>query len=228
MTTHITHEEWLNAVKTLPKNHDMRPNEIANVALDLRANAQQPLISAEEARKLGAGKAEYFSAATGWNVCQASCTYEKDFQYCAIKQLEPAQPFSLNATIFIPKRKDADTQAQPEPVDPHAALRAEYAKQIAEGTTGFHLWEASALPNKWTDIGIPDWSLNLQYRCTDISCIVSKDGEPAIRMLRTEAQALQRQTKDTHDWFAMNEQRAFKKITPSCPMWNETKESETK
>jgi hypothetical protein len=32
--------------------------------------------------------------------------------------------------------------------------------------------------------------------------MVSKDGEPAIRMLRTEALALQRQTKDTHDWYS--------------------------
>jgi prefoldin subunit 5 len=35
----------------------------------------------------------------------------------------------------------------------------------------------------------------------DISCYVSKDGDTAIRMLRTDAQELQRQTKDTHDWF---------------------------
>jgi hypothetical protein len=35
----------------------------------------------------------------------------------------------------------------------------------------------------------------------DISCYVSKDGDTAIRMLRTEAQELQRKTKDTHDWF---------------------------
>jgi hypothetical protein len=32
-------------------------------------------------------------------------------------------------------------------------------------------------------------------------CMVALKGEPAKRMLRTEAQELQRQTKDTHDWF---------------------------
>jgi hypothetical protein len=35
-------------------------------------------------------------------------------------------------------------------------------------------------------------------------CYVSKDDEPAIRMLRTEALKLQRQTKDTHEWFNPN------------------------
>jgi hypothetical protein len=93
-----------------------------------------------------------------------------------------------------------------ETVDKHATLRAEYAKQVAEGTTGFYLWElmTPANPDVWqqklTD-DEPHWTATTQYRCTDISCYVSKDGEPAIRMLRTEAQVLQRKTKNTHDWF---------------------------
>jgi hypothetical protein len=40
----------------------------------------------------------------------------------------------------------------------------------------------------------------LEYRCTDISCYVSKDDEPAIRMLRTEAQELQAALGDTVVW----------------------------
>ena len=99
---------------------------------------------------------------------------------------------------LLPSHRSRETQ--PEPVEPHATLLAEYQKQVAEGTTGFYLWEASALPDKWTDIGIPDWSSNLQYRCIDISCYVSKDGEPAIRMLRTEAQKSQAELGDTVEW----------------------------
>jgi len=87
------------------------------------------------------------------------------------------------------------------PVDPHADLRAEYAKQVEEGTTWFYLWELQNCKGEWLNIGCRSWATDVAYRYTDISCYVSKDGEPAIRMLRTEAQELQRQTKDTHDWF---------------------------
>jgi hypothetical protein len=93
----------------------------------------------------------------------------------------------------------AKQQAQPEP---HPAYRAMYAKQVAEGTTGFYLWEFKNGMTGWlnikTDLGI--FHACNEYRCTDISCYVSKDGEPATRMLRTEAQALQRQLGDTFEW----------------------------
>jgi hypothetical protein len=90
-----------------------------------------------------------------------------------------------------------------EPVDTHTTLRAEYAKQVKEGTTGFYLWEYSYPdePNHKNTTQIPGWTKSHVYYCTDISCYVSKDGEPAIRMLRTKAQELQCKTKDTHDWF---------------------------
>jgi hypothetical protein len=93
------------------------------------------------------------------------------------------------------------TAAQPEPVDPHAALRAEYAKQVEEGTTGFYLWELQNCKGEWLNIGCRSWATDVAYRCTDISCYVSIDGEPAIRMLRTEAQELQDKTRDECDWF---------------------------
>ena len=90
------------------------------------------------------------------------------------------------------------------PVDPHAALRAEYSKQVKEGTTGFYLWEFNGFG--WIGCNdVPSFSPIMQYRYTDISCMVSKDGEPAVRMLRTEAQELQRQTRDVCDWFDPSE-----------------------
>ena len=250
------------------------------------ANAEQPIITAEEARKLGAGNAEYVDEDNEWRVCSSSCKYRDCHQYRAIQP----QPFSLNATVFIPKRKDADTQAQPivkneyfqdpagtipaiaaqpepvytqaqkvaidaleilnkcideglanflqlepveprcqycddtgevhgldgewrgrcftcdankpEPVDLHAADRIKYAKQVAEGTTGFYLWEYEhSLSGGWRfTFGEPLFMDGNQYRCTDISCMVSKDGKPAIRMLRTDAQKLQRELGDTAKW----------------------------
>jgi hypothetical protein len=103
-----------------------------------------------------------------------------------------------------------------EPADPHAdnfaeeshpAYRALYDKQVKEGTTGFYLWElmTTTNPDVWqqkTTGDEPHWTATTQYRCTDISCYVSKDGEPAIRMLRTEAQELQAKLGDTVEWWA--------------------------
>ena len=93
-------------------------------------------------------------------------------------------------------------QAQPEPVDPHAALRAEYAKQVKEGTTGFYLWEfqSDGFPKKTPTHYAPEFRAHAKYFCTDISCMVAKQGEPAKRMLRTEAQALQRSLGDAVEW----------------------------
>jgi hypothetical protein len=79
-------------------------------------------------------------------------------------------------------------------IDPHAALRAEYAKQVAEETTGFYLWECNlnagkAIPAVWC-LDPPLFRQGGEYRFTDISCMVSKDGEPAIRMTRQDGRRL--------------------------------------
>jgi hypothetical protein len=134
------------------------------------ANAQQEseYITAEQARELGAGNAEWRSGGySDWQICG------EDFQY-----------FSLGVKYRAIK------QAQSKPIDPHAAIRAEYAKQVEEGTTGFYLWELKNSTDKWVAIGYPSWSSDCIYHCTDISCYVSKDGEPAIRMLTEEAASL--------------------------------------
>ena len=90
------------------------------------------------------------------------------------------------------------------PTDPHAKLRAEYAKQVKEGTTGFYLWEfLYSEENEWRVIpfGEPPQFINpVQYRYTNISCYVALKGEPAKRMLRTEAQELQRSLGDAVEW----------------------------
>lgn len=91
-----------------------------------------------------------------------------------------------------------------EPVDPHAALREEYQKQVAEGTTGFYLWEFSRTGrNLWGKIvfGFDEFYDYNEYRYTDISCMVSKDGEPAIRTLKEDAKKLFQSTKESHAWF---------------------------
>jgi HNH endonuclease len=86
--------------------------------------------------------------------------------------------------------------------DNHAALRAEYAKQVKEGTTGFYLWEfqSDGFPKQTPTHYAPEFRAHAKYFCTDISCMVAKQGEPAKRMLRTEAQALQRSLGDAVEW----------------------------
>jgi hypothetical protein len=175
--------------------------DIINRALELQYEAeaneqQETYITADKARKRGLGNAEFFGKFSNqWILCDEFCSYRPDFKYRAIKQPEPVEP--QQAAYPQPPKK--------EPVDPHVALRAEYAKQEEEGTTRFYLWEYR-YSDSMTDFlpvadQVPLFDRNTKYRCTDISCYVSKDGEPAIRMLRTTAQAYQRSLGDTVDWF---------------------------
>jgi hypothetical protein len=86
-------------------------------------------------------------------------------------------------------------------VDKHAALRVEYAKQVRDDTRHFYLWQHKVPKLPLINcFGAPEFHPEYEYHCTDISCYVSKDGDTAIRMLRTEAQALQRKLGGTADW----------------------------
>lgn len=124
------------------------------------------------------------------------------------EQIMAIQPEITNTTAVAECNRcnaliDARNRAQPvqtEPVVPHDTLRAEYAKQVAEGTTGFYEWEVleGDAWKKRSSINI--FYERLSYRCTPHSCMVSKDGEPAIRMLRADAHALQRSLGDTVKW----------------------------
>jgi hypothetical protein len=143
-------------------------------------------ITAEQARELGAGNAEYSDSRNKWHIV------EDHFCFPTVS--------AFNGSTV---KYRAIKQAQPEPVDPNAALRAEYAKQVVEGTTRFYLWEFNYENRGWESVGLntPIFDNQHEYRCTDISCYVSKDGDTAIRMLRTDAQELQAKTRDECDWF---------------------------
>ena len=117
------------------ENMDSGCQSITNILMRTRldempiAKQQETYSNAGEARKAGAGNAEYLDEDNKWRVCSSSCKYRDCHQYRAI------QP-----------------QAQPEPVD------------------------------------------------EQLYCMVSKDGEPAIRMLGTEAQKSQAELGDTVEW----------------------------
>jgi hypothetical protein len=87
----------------------------------------------------------------------------------------------------------------------HAALRAEYMRQrdAAPCELEFYLWERKDKGMAdFAKLGVPPAFFPFhEYRCTDISCYVSKDGGTAIRMLRTNAQALQRKLGGTANWY---------------------------
>jgi hypothetical protein len=88
-------------------------------------------------------------------------------------------------------------------VDPHAALSTEYQRQrdAVPCELGFYLWEVDHLGgNSYGKLTEPYFHTEHEYRCTDISCYVSKDGEPAKRVLRTDAQKLQAELGDTVEW----------------------------
>jgi hypothetical protein len=179
----ITVDHLNAALKSVAMHADGKYSvvDVFNKAQELaEANAQQETyITADQAQKRGAGNAEYRSNKFWvWQTCGENFMYWSTLQYRAIKQ------------------------AQPEPVDPHAALRAEYGKQVMLGTVKFYKWECK-FDNyyDWSEVSVgAGFSSNKQYRCTDISCYVSKDGDPAIRMLRKDVQELQAKLGNAVEW----------------------------
>ena len=271
--------------------------DICNKAIEIalaEANTQQETyITAKEARKRGAGNAEWLTSKGNWCVCG-----EKDFlshsiggeviKYRALQpqaQPEPVDHVKLLGEIYgflqsvcpdgiadetfrivpAPIRAQAIApyveprhsirervrhtpeagcaeiaQAQPEPVarcqycddtgdvhgidgefrsactacdankiepaDPHAALRAEYAKQVAEGTTGFYLWEVLE-GDTWQERGrIGNFYPYLQYRRTpkptcQVQLINGFQSGEVITMTREAARKLQAELGDTVEWF---------------------------
>jgi hypothetical protein len=171
----LAEQQSKEALAALPEN--LLPPESKKLLGDwIDSQQESEYITAAQARELGAGNAEYFQAGV-WIPCDFDCSYLGSIKYRAIK-------------------------AQSEPVDKHAELRAEYAKQVAEGTTKFYLWEyrdKHQIVAPWRMVRVPNFTVS-EYRYTDISCMVAKQGEPAVRMLRAEAQELQRQTDETHEW----------------------------
>jgi hypothetical protein len=140
-----------------------------------------------------------------WNLAASEKPVMFDVANRALELQYAAEPEPVDEQTEWVKIEGVDHEPRYEQVvevDPHAALRAEYAKQVAEGTVGFYLWECDSLlkPSGFVYINTPEFYSKLQYRCTDISCMVALKGEPAKRMLRTEAQKLQRELGDTVEW----------------------------
>jgi hypothetical protein len=223
----ITETHWLAASKKFTTGHTVMDvcNKAIEIALaeqksiemirNIDIDWQEPYITAAQARELGAGNAEYSLDEDVWCVCSDRCEYgtvarysQKQYKYRAIKaQTEPVD----NDVEFLKRFKenvltDVNRALQSEPLDPHASLRAEYIRQrdAVPCELGFYLWECNlnagkTIPAVWC-LDPPLFREGREYRYTDISCYVSKDGESAIRMLRTEAQELHRTLGNTVYW----------------------------
>lgn len=145
---------WMTAY-SLGREHQVK---IANKAIEIalaEQSQEQPLISAEEARKLeeSGGKAEYYMPEAGyWHGCGVLEKFPERFadgekiKYRAIKQLEP--------------------------VEPHAELRAMYEQQAKNTTDGkaggledFD-WELLTIKGEWENVGTPVFASDCAYRCT--------------------------------------------------------------
>lgn len=181
---HITIEQATAVMSTMP-NLCNAWLLASNMAIDAYNKAnEQPLITADEARKLGAGKAEYLSWNGDWVICEenqfkhTSFVTEKPIKYRAIKQ--------------------------PEPVEPHAELKAMYEQQVKDGTLGDFVWEHNDKDESygWLQTDAPDFTDDL-YRCTPKpTCQVRNlDTGELKTMTREKAKLLQDETKDVCDWF---------------------------
>ena len=174
----VTDKHTIEAMKELAPQLANRAIEIA-----LAEQSTEQYITAEEARAMGAGKAEWFDDAFNqWNLCTPDiCNYHPYFKYRAIKQ--------------------------PEPVHPHAELKAMYEQQVKDGMTEFYVWEFLYLKtNEWRVIPTeepPQFINPVQYRCTPKpTCQVQNlDTGELKTMTREAAKKLQAETKDVCDWF---------------------------
>jgi hypothetical protein len=203
------------------------------------ANAQQPIISAEEARKLVQAcekvqyyASKYFLGKGKWVTVaydgEKLPTVFNDGEVIKYRAIQPqAQPEpvivaldKINTRIdkklesfhkdesFSTELKELAEKAiaklECKPVDRHAALRAVYTKQVADKTERFYKWEVNlnkpGVPAVWIE-EVPSFASYEEYRCTDISCYVSKDGEPAIRMLLSAVEELKFELGNDVDWF---------------------------
>lgn len=105
---HITIEQF-NAMKN--SWHEQSELDYVNSRIDAynKANVEQEqlLISAEEARKLGAGNAEILEQDGKWRVCGIKCQYPSshffgEHKYRAIKQPESVEPHAeLKSTVKL-------------------------------------------------------------------------------------------------------------------------------
>lgn len=158
-------------------------------------------ITAEEARKLGAGNAEWFDDAFNqWKLCTPDiCNYYPYFKYRAINQDQLA---SLPDELIDPEAKKAlgewiDSQ-QPEPVD-HIELLGE-----------IYVFLQSICPE-----GIADEAFRIVPEAIRAQAI-AKYVEPS--------NALGERVRHTQE----AGRAEVDILTDSCPMFNQTKESETK
>jgi hypothetical protein len=181
-------KQWFNQHRLPERSDDVKAEHVIKaieIALaEQSAEPESEYITAEQARKLGTGNSEWFDAEDGnWFYCEKATDYfprgHIERKYRAIKQAQPEPVKEYDEAAFLKqfetnlKRDREEFFRVTEPVDPHAALRAEYAKQLAEGTTGFYLWEfKNKYMTKFAGVSeCSDWDEfhpMLEYRCTDI------------------------------------------------------------
>lgn len=183
------------AMREMP-GYQYRMVDLANRAIEIaQAEAEQSeYISADEARALGAGGAEYLDYRGDWTT----------------KDIDQYQTISL----FTGKPIKYRAIKQPKPAEPHAELKALYAQQVAEGTLDNFVWEWASMSNDWYEVvcNLGVFHEFNQYRCTPKpTCQVKLDGE---LMSREAAIAEATAKKLTHDvWTKYDKRTEFEKTS---------------
>jgi len=135
----ITHEHLDAALRQVAESGNYSVLAVFNAAQDMaEASKPEEYITAEQARALGAGNAEFYYHG-GWVTCSGYC-YPNTPKYRAIKQPMP---------------------------DPHAELKALYAQQVLYGTLDDYVWEYVDDENSaWFKVTKPIFVSGCEYRCT--------------------------------------------------------------
>lgn len=187
--------------------------KIYNERID-KANAEQsqeqPLISAEEARKLGAGNCLCLDADGQWRVTTDKCEFPKwrgtsEIKYRALQPQAQPEP-TIQKTSLTDELERTKSFYKPEPVEPHAELKAMYEQQVKDGTVDLFRWDYNhhGTSGQWLECGVPpNWNPTTEYRCVNLpTCQVRNEDTGELKtMTREAAKLLQAETKDVCDWF---------------------------
>ena len=194
-------------------------NKAIEIAL-AEQRQEQLLISADEARKLGAGNAEWRWECGKWAVINRLFPYFTEAQYRAIKQPDQTCTRSHPHELMSEQCKELTKIAKanyekaypPEPVEPHAELKALYEQQVKDGTLKDFIWSFKNKPEDTETecITNPVFNPTTAYFCTPISehfaykhlyCQVLNENTGELKtMTREAAKLLQSELGDTVEW----------------------------
>lgn len=195
--TDQANEQYIKAIRSITLVNDREPDVRPVPSL-----IEQPLITAEEARKLGVGKAECFTSIFGWDIIGHQHIYRYENKYRAIKQPEPVEPTCQVRNLDTGGLKTMTREAA-------KLLQAELGDTV-----------------EWLDPIGCNWSYPLEFKGKGIYTYKLKgtvkltiDNEPAKMLTPAECEAERLARVDTHDLQFIFDDETWEKVRLEKPVY---------